>query len=195
LSRLAVLVGDVAGKGIPAALVMAKFSVEARVCLEAEPYLATAVSRLNEQMGRLNLLDRFVTLTAAVLDPAAPVLTVVSAGHPSPVMYRAAGTTMEQVVPLSAYGPPMGLFPGAEYEARSVPWGPDDVLVLFSDGVTEAMNARGEMFGDNGVRAALEGGGLTAAEAGERLLRAVQMHSAGCEQSDDIVLVCVGRTR
>ena len=97
-------------------------------------------------------------------------------------------------MPPSAYGPPMGLFPGAEYVASPVHWGPGDGLVLFSDGVTEAMNAGGEMFGDGGVRAALEGGGLTAVEAGERLLRAVQMHAAGWEQSDDIVLVCVGRT-
>jgi sigma-B regulation protein RsbU (phosphoserine phosphatase) len=87
----------------------------------------------------------------------------------------------------------MGLFPGAEYEANSIHWGPGDGLILFSDGVTEAMNASGEMFGDGGVRAALEGGGLTAVEAGKRLLRAVQTHAAGWEQSDDIVLVCASR--
>jgi hypothetical protein len=56
------------------------------------------------------------------------------------------------------------------------------------------MFAGGVLFGDDGVRAAVEGGGLTAIEAGERLSRAVQMHAAGWEQSDDIVLVCVGRT-
>src|SRR5262249_58094397 len=84
--RLAVLIGDVAGKGVPAALVMAKFSVEARVCLEAKPDLASAVSRLNEQMSRANLPDRFVTLTAAVIDPTASPLTVLSAGNPSPVI-------------------------------------------------------------------------------------------------------------
>jgi serine phosphatase RsbU (regulator of sigma subunit) len=192
--RLAVLVGDVAGKGVPAALVMAKFSVEARVCLEAEPDLATAVRRLNEQMCRANLPDLFVALTAAVFDPAESVLRVLSAGNPSPVIYRAASAVVEQAVPPAAYGPPMGLFPGAEYVASSVHWCPGDGLVLFSDGVTEAMNAGSEMFGDGGVRAALEGGALTAGEAAERLLSAVQMHAAGWEQSDDIVLVCVGRT-
>jgi serine phosphatase RsbU (regulator of sigma subunit) len=192
--RLAVVVGDVSGKGIPAALVMAKFSAEARVCLEAEPDLATAVCRLNEQMCRANLPDRFVALTAAVIDPAESVLRVLSAGNPSPVIYRAASAVVEQAVPPSAYAPPMGLFPGAEYVASSVHWGPGDGLVLFSDGVTEAMNASGEMFGDGGVRAALEGGALSPVEAGERLLRAVQTHAAGWEQSDDIVLVFVGRT-
>jgi serine phosphatase RsbU (regulator of sigma subunit)/pSer/pThr/pTyr-binding forkhead associated (FHA) protein len=192
--RLAVVVGDVAGKGVPAALVMAKFSVEARVCLEAEPDLATAVRRLNEQMCRANLPERFVALTAAVFDPAESALRVLSAGNPSPVIYRAASALVEQAVPPSGYGPPMGLFPGAEYAASSVHWGPGDGLVLFSDGVTEAMNASGEMFGDEGVRSALESGGLTAIEAGEKLLNAVQMHAAGWEQSDDIVLVCVGRT-
>src|SRR5262249_46826911 len=136
--RLAVLVGDVTGKGVPAALVMAKFSVEARVCLEAEPDLAAAVSRLNEQMSRANLSDRFVARPAAVLAPAESVLGVLSAGNPSPVIYRAANAVVEQAVPPSAYGPPIGVFPGAEYEESSVPWGLGDGLVLFSDGVTEA---------------------------------------------------------
>jgi len=192
--RLAVVVGDVSGKGIPAALVMAKFSAEARGCLEAEPDLATAVRRLNAQMCRANLPDRFVALTAAVIDPAESILTVLSAGNPTPVIYRAASAVVEQAVPPSAYGPPMGLFPGAEYEASSVQWGQGDGLVLFSDGVTEAMNARGEMFGDEGVHAALESSDLTAVEGGERLLSAVEMHAAGWQQSDDIVLVCVSRT-
>src|SRR5262249_22579169 len=109
--RLAVVVGDVSGKGIPAALVMAKFSAEARGCLEAEPDLATAVRRLNAQMCRANLPDRFVALTAAVIDPAESILTVLSAGNPTPVIYRAASAVVEQAVPPSAYGPPMGLFP------------------------------------------------------------------------------------
>jgi serine phosphatase RsbU (regulator of sigma subunit) len=191
--RLAVLVGDVAGKGIPAALVMARFSAEARVCLETEPDLGAAVSRLNDQMVRADLAERFVTLAAVVLDPAAHTLTVASAGHPLPLVYRAAGGPVEEVAPLTSSGPPLGCFPRQTYEARDVRMGPGDGLVLFSDGVTEAMNAGGQMLGPSGVRAALGGRGQTAQTAGERLLRAVQDHAAGCEQSDDIVLVCVGR--
>jgi hypothetical protein len=192
--RLAVLLGDVAGRGVPAALVMAKFSVEARVCLEGEQDLGAAISRLNEQMVRANLAGRFVTLAAVVLDPAGHTLTMVNAGHPYPLVYRAEGGAVEEAAPRSASGPPLGLFPGLSYAAQEVRLGPGEGLVLFSDGVTEAMSAGRQMFGADGVRAALGVGGLTAYEAGERLLRAVQGHAAGCEQSDDIALVCIGRT-
>ena len=87
--RLAILLGDVAGKGVAAALVMAKFSVEARVCLETEPDLAAALQKLNTLMVRAALVDRFVTLAAVLLDPATHTATLVNAGHPSPLLYPA----------------------------------------------------------------------------------------------------------
>jgi serine phosphatase RsbU (regulator of sigma subunit) len=74
--RLAVLLGDVSGKGVAAALVMVKFSVEARVCLQTEPDAAAAVGKLNGLMTRAAMPDQFVTLAAAVLDPAAHTVTL-----------------------------------------------------------------------------------------------------------------------
>jgi sigma-B regulation protein RsbU (phosphoserine phosphatase) len=192
--RLAVLVGDVAGKGVPAALVMAKFSVEARVCLETAPDLGVAVSRLNAQMVRARLGERFVTLAVVILDPAARTLTVVNAGHPSPLVCRGQNRIVEEASPRSVSGSPLGLFAGEAYTAREIAFAPGDGLILFSDGVTEAMNAQGEMFRKTRVRSTLAVGAMAPHEVGKRLIEAVKTHADGQEQSDDIVLVCVGRT-
>jgi serine phosphatase RsbU (regulator of sigma subunit) len=191
--RLAVLVGDVAGKGVPAALVMAKFSVEARICLEAEPDPGVAVSRLNAQMVRSRLGEQFVTLAVVVLDPAVQTLTVVNAGHPSPLVCRGQSRIVEEASPRAVTGAPLGVFAGETYTAREIPFGFGDALVLFSDGVTEAMNRDGKMFAKARLRATLAAGSLVTHEVGKRITEAVKVHADGQEQSDDIALVCIER--
>jgi serine phosphatase RsbU (regulator of sigma subunit) len=193
--RLAVLLGDVAGKGVAAALVMARVSVEARVCLLTEPDPAKAVSKLNAVMSKAALADRFVTLVTVVLDPAGHTATLVNAGHPSPLISRRATGTLEEAAPKDTSGPPIGIIDGIDYECRQVRLEPGDSLVLFSDGVTEAEDADGQPFGRKGVRAVLEAGNGSPRELGERLLAAVKRHSRGCTQNDDITLVCFGRAR
>lgn len=190
--RLAVLLGDVAGKGIPAALVMAKFSVEARVCLETEADLAVAVSRLNALMARVAVADRFVTLVAVVLDPATHTATLVNAGHPSPLLCRHDGK-VEQATPVEGTGPPVGVTDGYVYTGSAIRLLPGDNLLLFSDGVTDALGAQDQLFGKPGVYAVLEGARVSPRETGERLIRAVSRHASGCSQYDDITVVCFGR--
>ena len=191
--RLAVLLGDVAGKGVAAALVMVKFSVEVRARLLTEPELAAAVTQLNALMNQSSLSDRFVTLIAAVLDPASHTVTLVNAGHPSPLLFRRAGGAVEEVVPAAVAGPPVGIGVGHVYRCCQVPLQPGDGLILFSDGVTDAMNPLGRRFRANGVRTVLQGGHKSARETGERLIQTVKQHAAGCRQNDDITLVCFGR--
>ena len=191
--RLAVLLGDVVGKDVPAALVMAKFSVEARVCLEAEPDLTAAVTRLDAVMARANLPDRFVTLAAVVLDPATHTATLVNAGHPSPLLLRHATGEVVPAAPPGASGPPVGIAGGHAYATCEVRLLPGDSLLLFSDGVTEAMDAQRRQFGTRGVHGVLEGQQCSPREAGERLIEAVKRHAAGCGQHDDITLVSFGR--
>jgi serine phosphatase RsbU (regulator of sigma subunit)/pSer/pThr/pTyr-binding forkhead associated (FHA) protein len=190
--RLAVLLGDVAGKGVPAALLMAKFSVETRVCLEAEPNLAAAVRRLNTVMLRTTGPDRFVTLVAVVLDPATHKAAVVNAGHPSPLRFRPSTEVVEEAAPVEAAGVPIGIAEGYPYTAGEFQLRPGDAMLLFSDGVTDAADARGARFGVGGIRAALAGGRLPQ-EAGEHLVQAVKRHASGCSQIDDITVVCFGR--
>jgi serine phosphatase RsbU (regulator of sigma subunit) len=198
--RVALSLGDVAGKGVAAALLMAKLSSDARYCLLSEPELTRAVARLNDLVYEAmsdGKMDRFITLAAAVLDASANAVTVVNAGHLSPLLYRGASGAAEDALPKEAGGLPMGIMDGQSYEAYTVPLAPGDCLILFSDGVTDAANVRREKFGRKGIGSALTGAGPLGARAlGERVIRAVQRHAAGGAQrdQDDITLVCVGRT-
>jgi serine phosphatase RsbU (regulator of sigma subunit) len=192
--QLGILVGDVAGKGVPAALVMTRFSAEARACLRTEAELDQAVRKLNALMLPVSLADRFVTLAALVLDPVTHTITAVNAAHPSPLLRRAAGQ-LEEVAPRAHSGPPLAVEAGYAYTALRVELQPGDSLVLFSDGVTDALNVHGRQLGISGVRAAVAGNAAPPRMLGERILQAVKDHATGCSQYDDITLVCVGRTR
>ena len=190
--RTAVLLGDVAGHGVAAALVMAKFGVEARVCLEAEADPAAAVTRLNAQMMRAGMPEKFVTLALAVLDPAAHTVTVVNAGHPSPLLLHAGGA-VEEVAPAEYAGLPIGIADGYPYPCRPVRLEPGDRLLLFSDGVSDALGGNEQFFGAGGIRAAIGEAGSCPRATGEHLVAALARHSAGCDPTDDITVVCFGR--
>jgi len=190
--RMAVLLGDVAGKGVAAALVVAKFSVEARVCLETVADPAAAVDRLNSLMIRAAVPEKFVTLAVAVLDPLKHVVLMVNAGHPSPLLLRSSGE-IEEVAPVDITGLPIGIDDGIPYISREVRFEEGDRLLIFSDGVSEAMDANEKMFGTDGIRTAVAGTTGIPLATGEQLLRAVKRHTTGCDQNDDITVVCFGR--
>ncbi len=192
--RHGVLLGDVAGKGVAAALVMARFSAETRACVRTEADLAAAVRQLNVFMEPVNLTDRFVTLVAIALDPTTHTLTLVNAGHPSPLLLRRATGALDEATPRDVVGPPLGVLAGYEYEAHQLQLEPGDCLLLFSDGVSEAMNVAGDQFGLQGLRTILERSGVAPRRLGEQILQAVKAHAAGRDQHDDITLVCFGRT-
>lgn len=197
--RVAVVLGDVAGKGVAAALLMAKLSAEVRYSMLTEPDPAKAVSLLNDQLIRGGIGDRFVTLAALVIDPAAHLVTVVNAGHINPIRLRHAGSDMVEVISNAESGLPLGLVPGLPYQAKVLPLEVGDTLMVYTDGVTDAERPDGRMFKDvDGVRTALQTDVVTAegrpGALGDRLVRAVQRHADGRAQSDDIALVCFGRT-
>lgn len=195
--RLAITLGDVAGKGVAAALLMAKLSSDVRFCLVSEGELTAAIGRLNdlvcESAGKM---DRFITFAAAVLDATTNTVSLVNAGHLLPLVYRAATGTIEDAMPKKTVGLALGVLEGQVYDAVEVTLNPGDSLLIFSDGVPDADNVRGEAFSLKGVLAALKGEGpATARGLGERLVRAVRLHASGKPiPKDDITLVCVGRT-
>jgi serine phosphatase RsbU (regulator of sigma subunit) len=193
--RLAVLLGDVAGKGMPAALLMAKLTGDIRYCLLTEPDPAAAVTKLNALLVRQSsAVDRFVTLAVLVLDPAAHVALAVNAGHLPALLYRRADGTAGEACPRRSGAVPPGVLDDAAYVAHEVPLGPGDSLLLYTDGVTDALNAGNEAFRQKGVYAALGRGGPFAPPApGEQLVKAVKQHVAGHSRYDDIAVVCVGR--
>jgi phosphoserine phosphatase RsbU/P len=192
--RLAVRIGGVAGKGVAAALLMIKFSVAARVCLERENDLATAVSKLNTLLSRPALMDRFVILAAMVLDPATHTVTLVSAGHSSPLLTRHLTRSVEDAVPRTVIGLPLGIEENFPYQTCQIQLLPGDGLFLFDDSVTQALNARGECFGMERVGAVLKGQMGSRREIGEHFIQAVKRHTSGRSQFYGITLVCFGRS-
>jgi sigma-B regulation protein RsbU (phosphoserine phosphatase) len=197
--RVAVVLGDVAGKGVAAALLMAKLSAEVRFSMLTEPDPARAVSLLNDLLIRGGIGDRFVTLAALVVDPATHRVTVVNAGHINPVRVRGGGDELVELIGNAESGPPLGVVPEMEYTAKVCPVEMGDTLMVFTDGVTDAESPAGARFLHAGIRAALRtevvvGADCRPSRIGDRVIRAVQRHADGRPQSDDIALVCFGRT-
>jgi serine phosphatase RsbU (regulator of sigma subunit)/pSer/pThr/pTyr-binding forkhead associated (FHA) protein len=201
--RLAVILGDVAGKGVPAALLMAKLSAEARYCMiSAADDPAGAVSCLNDVLSGLlqsGNMDRFVTLAAAVLDPTQHTVTILNAGHMPPLLYRPSVQVLEEAISNELSGPPLGTVEGMTYNARQLELQPGDSLLIYTDGVTDAMSVRNEPFLLQGIRrailneSAVEGALSRPDLIGRAVIEAVRRHAAGRAQNDDIALVCFGR--
>src|SRR5205085_10681368 len=134
--RVLVALGDVAGKGSPAALLMALLLAMMRTLVDEGFYGAALMSRLNAQVSKHAPASRFVTLFIATLDPATGLLTYVNAGQNPPLLRRAGGTYET----LRTGGIALGMFDHADYESGQTVLGPGDVIVMYSDGVTEAEN-------------------------------------------------------
>jgi serine phosphatase RsbU (regulator of sigma subunit) len=188
-------VGDVAGKGMPAALLMARLSSEFRSCVLTDRQLTAAIARLNTLLHPFTSpMDRFVTLVAAVLDPVSHTVTLVNAGHPTPLFYHGAARKFSKAIPPEDDGQSLGHQAACRYQCYQITLNPGDSLVLFSDGVTDAQNVDGRPFRMKGIHAVLEKDAAHGArKLGERLVESVQKHAEGGSQYDDITLLCFGR--
>lgn len=142
-SRLGLVIADVAGKGIPAALLMAGFRMGLLAEIRNEFAIRAVVRKANALMHESTERDKFVTMFYGVLDWKNRVMIYSNAGHNPPLLLRAAGTTEA----LYEGGVALGVLPHAVYEERPVAMQPGDVLVLYTDGVSEAENAANEQFG------------------------------------------------
>jgi serine phosphatase RsbU (regulator of sigma subunit) len=191
--RIAVAIADVAGKGMPAALLMSRLSSEVRLLLLTEPDLIQLVERLNRDLCRSKVADRFITFLLAILDTDRHELALVNAGHMPPLIWRAAGRVEEIGVERS--GTPLGIDPDASYQLQTVPLGAGEILVLYTDGITEAgTDQEGGGFGIERLAQALAQAPPGVGPAGAAILEAVRRHHAGRDQFDDMTLICLGRT-
>lgn len=189
--RYAVIVGDVAGKGVPAALMMARLSADVRFSLASEPDPAKAIQQINEGFAHHDWSDRFVTMIAAVLNPRTNELTMVNAGHMAPFLRRHGGAVLE--IGEEATGLPLGVAPGFEYQSYTHVLEPGDVLTLFTDGFSEAMNGERELYGLERLKAQISSQAVNVADFGGHILEDVRQFVNGVDQSDDMCLVCFGR--
>jgi sigma-B regulation protein RsbU (phosphoserine phosphatase) len=194
--RLAAAVGDVAGKGVPAALFMAKLSSDARFSLLTETDPAAAVGKLNNLLAEFaQQADRFVTFCLAVLDPVRHVLTFVSAGHNSPLLYHPGNPYLTEVVHRSVAGPPLGIVEDITFGQCEVSLQPGESLILYTDGVTDSVNPDNKQFNISGIEAAVQSEGVASPRVlVERIFNAVHKHAAGRPAFDDITLLSIGRT-
>ena len=190
-TRWAIAVGDVVGKGMPAALLTAKLSAEVRLFLQGDHDPAWVVSQLNHQFDDGGVLDLYITFLLVVLDVEHHRLSVVNAGHPCPLIRRRDGRLEE--LGKSVSGLPLAVMPDYPYEIAETTLEPGETVILYTDGVTDAMNAAGDRFGDDRLRQALSGAAPGAAAAGDPIVKAVQGFVADRPQFDDITLVCLAR--
>ena len=190
----AVLLGDVAGKGVPAALMMVKASTVCKIALLSRPDdLAGAVDAINNEISAAGTEAAFVTLVLCVVNPQTHEVTIANAGHFSPMLRRADGT-IEQPADDNVRGYPLGIVPDVPYRTTSIRLAAGESLVLYSDGISEAMNPRGDLYSVERIGEQLRGmKGKAPAQIGEALLTDLRRHTAGCEQNDDISLVVFGR--
>ncbi len=189
--RLAVVLADVSGKGVAAALLMAALSADIRYCLASEPDLGQAVSRINESFLRGGWEDRFATLVVAVLAADSSAVTVCNAGH-LPVFLREPDGSVRQAA-TDLGGLPLGMATGHEFHSCTIELAPGAAFVLCTDGVTEAMDHEGRCYGLERVEATMSGPADAAADLGQRILADIDRHTAGAPAGDDICLVCVRR--
>lgn len=181
---VAVVVGDVAGKGVPAALLMANTQAALRAKLVVAEDLAGLTDRLDHELEETTLPFLYVTLFVGVFDGR--VLRYVNAGHNPPMVLRADGSHQ----PLPPTGRPVALLAGGGYEQHQVELGPGDALVAFTDGVVEAEDRHGEPFGEERLRQTLlEVRDRPSPEVLQQLQAAVRRHRGRAEAADDATLV------
>lgn len=187
--KLGIAIGDVSGKGIAAALLMASLQASLRsqaIICPAE--LDTLMRNVNRLVYEASASNRYATFFYAQYHPAALRLDYVNAGHNAPILFRGGGA----VIRLEDGGTVVGLLRNAPYRQSSVSLRPGDILLLFTDGISEAMTVENEEWGENRlVEAMKECDGLTAAETIQWVLAAADAFAGGAKQHDDMTLVVV----
>ena len=187
LSRLGIVIGDVSGKGAPAAIYAALVSGILRSHAPIEPGPAEMLSAVNNSLGERRIDAQFVSIIYAVWDEARRTLQVANSGLPRPI-YCHDG----KVEIIEATGLPLGLFDDAEYDEFTFRAKPGDMFVFFSDGILDARNTEGELFGRQRVEQIVARcAGRPADYVVDCLFKAVEEHAAGVEAFDDQTVVAI----
>ena len=190
--RTGIAVADVSGKGVAAALLMSVVQASLRVITSAgEIPLSQLAARMNAFLHQSTGANKFATFFYAELDETTRQLAYVNAGHNPPFLVRASDAG-GAVVELAAGGTVIGLFEEMPYESASVELQSGDLLVAFTDGVTEALDASGDEFGEERLKDLLRSvRGATAVDVASHLAAAMTAWIGGAEQHDDLTFVVV----
>lgn len=183
--------GDVAGKGVPASLVMSRLSSVVQSTLEFVDDVGEACERINNHMCANAVEGRFVTFTLAILDTETHEVSLSIAGHMSPIIRRVDGTIEE--FPDETIGMPLGVVEGIPFDVSRRKLEPGETIVIYTDGVSEAMNPASDLYGVEHLRDFISKGPSNPTELGRLILKDVKRHANGRYQNDDITLMSYGR--
>jgi sigma-B regulation protein RsbU (phosphoserine phosphatase) len=189
--RIVITIGDVCGKGVPASLFMAVTQTVMRLTVRSGVDLKAEIETANTLLVADNREEMFTTLFCAVLDEAASTLTYCNCGHNPPLLLRRGESAFER---LAACGPPLGMMDGIKYAARAITLGAGDLVLLYTDGVTEAEDASAAQFGMARLEESiLMARSRPARELVEHVIEGVRAFAAGAPQSDDITCAAIVR--
>ncbi|MGC9336184.1 MAG: SpoIIE family protein phosphatase, partial [Anaerolineae bacterium] len=189
--RLGVVVADVAGKGVPAALLMALGRTVIRATALADNSPAAVLVRANGLILNDSHSDLFLTAFYAALDTESGQMVYASAGHNPPLWVRAEDGQVHQ---LAAQGTVLGVLEEIGLEEREIEVAPGDMLVFYTDGVTEAMDKKGQLFGEDRLEAVVAAHAQSSAkQVQEAVVRAVRAHAGNTAQSDDLTVFVIKR--
>lgn len=188
--RVGFTLADVAGKALPAALLMAKVQATLRALATDAPSLSALAAKTNDILCRDGLPNRFATLLFVDVRASDGAVRLVNGGHMPPVLVSGAGYHELQRGDMA-----LGMMPGATYREQHQDVRAGEMLVAYSDGLTEALNAAGEFYGEDRLRAGFTGlASLTAKQAGERILESVDAFIGTTRPYDDLSLIVLKRT-
>jgi phosphoserine phosphatase RsbU/P len=187
--RLAVAIADVSGKGVPASLMMASVQATLRAFCDGRRSIREAIRLVNESVSRSSADGKFITLMCGEIDPAAGKLTYVNAGHNPPMLRRRDG----RIETLDIGGPLLGVFEGAEYGEGVTDFRPGDGLMMYSDGLSEAVDPVSNEFGEERLHALWsDHGARPPHEVIDLMLDRISTFRGRASQSDDMTMVVVG---
>lgn len=188
--EIVLAVGDIAGKGAGAAVLMASLHAAVRIESQNGASVGEVMREINRYIYENSPADKFLTLFYARLDPLSGRLVYANAGHPPPLVARSSG----RIVALTESTLPIGIFPEVAFEQRSAVLNPGDTLVLYSDGIREAMRESGEEFGEPRLRECLRNHAEeSAAQLQERIQARLAAFLGPAAPTDDRTLVIVQR--
>jgi len=187
--QTAIVIGDVSGKGVPAALYMVRTVSDFRYLAPQTPRPAGLMQSLNNRLANKPSFGMFVTLLYVLIDHRSQSLTYSCAGHHPLLMKTKAGTLPVHLE--STGGMPLGLMPDAPFEESQTAFSPGNSFILYTDGVTEARNSQGEEYGSEKLIREYSDCSGSAEETADCLVASVEEFSSGMPRHDDTTLVAV----
>ncbi len=187
--RTGVVIGDVSGKGVPAALYMAKLGSDLRTLAFTEKDPASTLGKLNDLLTERSRRGMFATLLYLELESGSRKLTISNAGHLPPLIKKSDNTVTKLA---TAGGSPLGILPGMEFGQETATLEPGDTVVLYTDGIIEAMNAKEELYGYERFEALVRKSASDPDSLKSAIIDDVNRFTGLSPQHDDMTLVCFG---